>query len=163
MLYHARDANMTNKCRWNGDIGWPTQPTYYIQSQRPTQKKLPSHNLTCTRSCWSAGTGTPSRGPPLSSSPTCLRTSTSRRSLSIWNRHSRCWTVQRDPRRTTCYRNQALTFNYGREMEMPTSTYQRSFVWWLSWYPLSAANSQFTCFWETKIHLLSKTSKTDKI
>ena len=101
MLNHARDANMTNKCRWNGDIGWPTQLTYYIQSQRPTQKKLPSHNLTCTRSCWSAGTGTPSRGPPLSSSRTCSKTSTSRPSPSIWNRRSRCWGGPRNLRRGT--------------------------------------------------------------
>ena len=90
-----------NLCRWNGDTGWPTQLTYYIQSQRPTQKKLQSHNRTCTRSCWSAGTGTPSSGPPLSSSLTCLRTSTSHPSLSIWNRHSRCWWVHRDPTRRT--------------------------------------------------------------
>jgi hypothetical protein len=37
----------------------------------------------------------------LSSSPTCLRTSTSHPSLSIWNRHSRLWWVHRVPTRRT--------------------------------------------------------------
>merc|ERR1712192_74613 len=111
--------------RWNGDIGWPTQLTYYIQRQKPTQKKLALHNPTCTRSCWSAGTGTLSRGLPSSFSPTCLRTSTSRRSLSIWNGHSRCWSVsmrsQEDHlshKLLKCFTNQALTFNYGRELDL---------------------------------------------
>ena len=87
--------------RWSVDTGWPTQPTYYIRSRKPTRKKLRLPSRTCTRSCWSAGTVTPSRGPPLSSSRTCSKTSTSRPSPSIWNRRSRCWGGPRNLRRGT--------------------------------------------------------------
>ena len=147
------DANMMNLCRWNGDTGWPTQLTYYIRSQRPTQKKLQSHNRTCTRSCWSAGTGTPSRGPPLSSSPTCLRTSTSHPSLSIWNRHSRCWWVPRDPRRTTCYTTFWSVSQFKHRLPIMVINWKCPHLFDKeclcdpkSWYPLSAANSQFPFF-----------------
>ena len=73
--------------RLNGDTEWPTQLTSCIQSRRPTLKRLAWLNPMCTRSCWNAGTEIHSRDPPSSSLLTCLKTSTSHHSLSIWNRY----------------------------------------------------------------------------